>query len=155
MLLPKPSIEFKHQLLLSVLLVICCVPVGMISWISAQQCNDLTIHPLASELINRTPDADGIIHVTYSFADPSISAEEKASIQTAITEWNNFSSSTRVRFDETPPGASADFDFAQSDDENLTGGCAGYDPRLERINYSPAWRQRAQASSENGASDCT
>ena len=140
----------KTRLLLILLFVFFLLLGGVASWVSAQQCNSSNF-PIPSELRNRAADANGIIHVTYSFADSNISGEEKAAIQTAIAEWNNLSSSTKVKFDEAGTGASPDFDFAPSDDPNLTGGCAGYDHRLERVDYSSAWTQRAKASPDAGA----
>jgi hypothetical protein len=119
------------------------------SFVSAQQClNSSNISP---ELKTKQPDANGIIHVTYSFNDPNISAAEKKAILNAIGQWNAFSGTTHVTFEPVQGTDSANIDFKQSDDATQTSGCAAFKPLNGRVYYSPGWQQRAQNNEAAGA----
>lgn len=119
------------------------------SFASGQQC--LNSADISSELKNKQPDANGIIHVSYSFNDPNISAVDKNAILNAIGQWNAVSSTTRVTFDPAQPPASGNIEFKQSDDTNETGLCAAFRPATGRVYYGPGWQQRAQNSQAAGA----
>ena len=65
-------------LLAAMVLSICGF--GAITFLRAQQCADRTQFPLAPALKDKTPDADGIIHITYSFTDSHIPLNSQAAI---------------------------------------------------------------------------
>ena len=88
------------ELYLVMHVVVLGLCLGTITFLRAQQCSNRTQFPLATELKNRTPDANGIIHVTYSFSDTNIPASSKAAIYVAIAQWNDYTSSSKVKFDE-------------------------------------------------------
>ena len=116
---------------------------------TAQNC--LSADNVAGELKNRAVAADGKIHVTYSFNDPSISQTAKKAIENAITQWNNKSGTTKVVFDLAPQGSSGDLEFKASTNSADTGGCAGYKSATGRVYYSPEWETRAFNSESAGA----
>jgi hypothetical protein len=68
----------------------------------AQEC-DVTRN-LPSELRNRQPDAFGVVHVTYSFADSNITEQEKNAILNALAQWNSGKDTTGVQFDQAGGG---------------------------------------------------
>jgi hypothetical protein len=144
----KNQVQLWRNSAVALLAIVCGLCLGLL-YVQAQQCDPTAV--LSSELRNRTPDGDGIIHVMYSFADPNITTEQKAAIENALSQWSGVSSSTKVRFDPAPPNTSGDLDFQSSTNQNLTGGCAGYDETASRVYYSPEWQQRAQASTSAGA----
>jgi hypothetical protein len=146
--LPGPT-SIESLLLLSAIVLSLCA--GTITFLRAQQCADRTLAPLAPALKNRTPDADGIIHITYSFTDSNIPLSSQTAISIAIGQWNSFSSSTKVKFELAPAGSPGDLQFAGSTNEDLTHGCIAHDPSTHIINYDPAWSQRADGSLNAGA----
>lgn len=105
---------------------------------------------IAPELRNRSPAADGKIHVTYSFNDPNISQASKSAILNSIDQWNGQSDTTKVMFD-LASGSTADLEFKASADVGDTGGCAGYKAASGRVYYSPEWEERAANSESAGA----
>jgi hypothetical protein len=80
--------------------------------VNAQQC--LSSSDVSPELKNKEADENGIIHVTYSFNDPSISTADRNAIVNAIGQWNGVSSTTHVTLELATPPASgniiAEFD---------------------------------------------
>src|SRR6266403_181202 len=145
-----PQLKSIKSLLLLTAIVVS-LGAGTITFLRAQQCANRTQFPLAPALKNKTPDANGIIHITYSFADSNIPANSQVAIGLAIGQWNNFSSSTKVRFDLAPSGSAGDLQFAPSDDTRLTFGCIAHDSSTHRVNYSRAWSERAADNSNAGA----
>ena len=146
--LPQPK-NIKSLLLLTAIVV--SLGAGTITLLRAQQCANRTDFPLASALKDKTPDANGIIHITYSFTDSNIPANSQVAIGLAIGQWNNFSSSTKVKFDLAPSGTAGDLKFSPSDNTSLTAGCIAHNARTQTINYSQAWSQRADGSFNAGA----
>lgn len=142
--------SIRSLLLLAAMFLSLCV--GAITFLRAQQCANRSQFPLASALKNRAPDADGIIHVTYSFTDPNIPLSSQTAINIAIGQWNGFSSSTKVKFDPAPAGSTGDLVFSPSNDTSLTAGCIAHNSLDHHINYSQAWSQRADGSLSAGAS---
>ena len=146
--LPRPT-SIKSLLLLTTMVVSLCA--GTITFLRAQQCANRTQFPLSSALKNKTPDANGIIHITYSFSDSNIPASSQIAIGLALGQWNGFSSSTKVKFDLAPSGTAGDLVFSPSDDTTLTAGCIAHDSLTHVINYSQAWSARAANSFNAGA----
>src|SRR5258708_1245147 len=118
--LPGPTRMISLLLLSAIGLSLCA---GTITFLRAQQCANRAQFPLASALKNRTRDASGVVHITYGFSDPNISANAKAAILMAIGQWNSFTTSTKVKFELAPNGSVSDLEFHPSDDSNLTAGC--------------------------------
>ena len=141
--------SIKSLLLLSAIVLSLCA--GTITFLRAQQCANRTQAPLAPALKDRTPDANGIIHITYSFTDSHIPLNSQAAISIAIGQWNGFTSSTKVKFELAPEGTAGDLQFSLSDDTRLTAGCIAHDPSTHIINYSPAWSERANNLSAGAA----
>lgn len=146
--LPYPT-SIKSFLLLSVIVLSLCA--GTITFLRAQQCADRAQFPLASVLKDRAPDANGIIHVTYSFTDSNIPLNSQTAISMAIGQWNSFSSSTKVKFELAPSGSAGDLQFSPSDDTRLTFGCIAHDSSTHTVNYSQAWSERADNLSAGAA----
>jgi len=139
----KSSQARNGKLLLLLTGTVLGLCIGTITFIRAQQCANRTQFPLADVLKQGTPDADGIIHVTYSFADPNISGNAKLAISMAISQWNSVSSSTKVKFEEAASGSAGDLVFSPSNDTSLTAGCIAHNSFDHHINYSQAWSERA------------
>ncbi len=131
----KPTIAPSRGVILLMLLSTVVLFLAVVSLVKAQQC--ISSSPLAPELRNRPPDANGIIHVSYSFNDPNISQASKDAILNALGQWNGVSNSTHVVFDQAAPGAFPDLEFKGSDNAADTGGCAAYRPSSTRVFYSP------------------
>lgn len=102
------------------------------------------------------PDSNGIIHVTYRFVDASGNATTPpahvlSAVEAAIQQWNNRTSTTRVVIEPAQPNAIPTLEFMPSQDPEKTGLCAGYDPELDRVHYNSGFEQRAQNSTNDGA----
>ncbi|HYX71187.1 MAG TPA: M57 family metalloprotease, partial [Nitrososphaera sp.] len=145
----KHKKTLRHASLAALVVVICSLILCVIQFAGAQQCS--TDQQLSGALRTRAPDANGIIHVTYSFADANLATPERNAILNAISQWNGGSASTKVQFDLAPAGTSSDLEFKPSNDPSQTGGCAGYLSTTGRVYYSPEWQQRAQNSAAAGA----
>src|SRR5215217_2897930 len=93
----------------------------------AQQCQPTNVDNL-SRFSNKPRDGNGNIHVTvnYSAGTEASNAIVTRAMQSAIAEWNTYSSSTHVVFDPATPGQQADLDFYHTVDASLTGGCAHF-----------------------------
>jgi hypothetical protein len=139
----------KSLLLLFAMVLSLCA--GTITFLRAQQCANRTQFPLASALKDKIPDANGIIHITYSFTDSNIPLTSQTAINMAIGQWNSFSSSTKVKFEEAPTGSAGDLQFSPSDNQDITFGCIAHDPSTHHVNYSQAWSERADGSMSAGA----
>ena len=146
--LPKIT-SIRSLLLLSVMVLSLCA--GTITFLRAQQCANRAQFPLAPVLKNKTPDASGIIHITYSFTDSNIPLNSQTAISIAIGQWNSFSSSTKVKFELAPSGSAGDLQFSPSDNTGLTSGCIAHDSSTHTINYSQAWSERADNLSAGAA----
>jgi hypothetical protein len=118
----------------------------------AQQCANRSNFPLADVLKTRAPDTNGIIHVTYSFANSNITNADKLAFSIAIGQWNGVASSTKVTFEEASGGSAGDLVFSASDNQDLTAGCIAHNPINHHINYSQAFLERAEGSASAGAS---
>lgn len=113
-----------------VLIVAVSVTALTLGWVVstlAQQCQPTNVDNL-SRFVNRPRDGNGNIHITvnYSAGTEASNATITRAMQTAIREWNTYSSSTHVVFDPVTPGQQADLSFYHTVDPSLTGGCARY-----------------------------
>ena len=75
--------KWWRKLSAALLAVLCGLWFGLF-YGQAQQCDPTAV--LSPALRNRPQDTNGIIHVTYSFADPNITAQERAAIENALTQ---------------------------------------------------------------------
>jgi hypothetical protein len=103
----------------------------------------------------KVPDSNGVIHVTYAFVDATGAPTTPpqailASVNKAVQQWNGFTSSTQVVFEPAPPNTSANIEFFPDESPDV-GLCAAYDPGDDRIHYNSGQQQRAQNSSDDGA----
>ena len=131
--------------LLGVTLIILAITIS----ISALDC--IPTSDFSSALLNREPQGDGKIHITYNLSDPSIPQSAKAAIENAVAQWNSQSGSTGVFIEPAPQGQSGDVEFKNSTNLDDTGLCAGYKPSTQRIYYNPDWESRAANSVSAGA----
>ena len=145
-----PARNNKSLAFLTIAVLSICF--GTITFLRAQQCANRTQYPLADALKNRAPDANGVIHITYSFSDPNISLNDKTAFALAIGQWNGVTSTTKVKLDEASSGSAGDLVFSPSTDTSLTSGCIAHNSLNHHINYSTAWSERADGSLGAGAS---
>lgn len=142
----------SHRLTVFVLsAMVLGVSAGTITLLKAQQCANRAQYPLSSALKNKTPDANGIIHITYSFTDSNIPLNSQTAISIAIGQWNSLSSSTKVKFELAPSGSAGDLQFSPSNDQSLTAGCIAHNSLTQTINYNQAWSERANNLSAGAA----
>jgi hypothetical protein len=66
--------------------------------------------------------------VDYSAGTEGSNAIITRAMQSAIAEWNTYSSLTHVVFDPATPGQQADLAFYHTVSSSLTGGCAHFSP---------------------------
>src|SRR6185369_8838208 len=120
-----------------ILLVAVSVTALTVGWVVstlAQQCQQSSDDNL-SRFVNRPRDGNGNIHITvnYSGSTEATNAIITRAMQTAIREWNTYSSSTHVVFDPATPGQQADLSFFHTISSTLTGGCAHFSSDSNRI----------------------
>jgi hypothetical protein len=105
----KREKALRYVSLAALLITICSLMLCVMRFVEAQQCS--TQQPLSGSLRYRVPDANGIIHVTYSFADANLATPERNAILNAISQWNGSTASTRIQFDPAPAGTVSDLEF--------------------------------------------
>lgn len=99
----------------------------------------------------RTRDARGLYHINVDYEGGSEgvpSATMERLMKEAVAEWNSFSCTTGVEFDPAPIGQ-ADLDFAFTNDETSTLGCAAYNPAAIRIWWGPNLQARLASLGED------
>lgn len=106
-------------------ILVSFVLLGMIGISIAQQCMQST-KLNALRIGTMVPDQNGVIHVTYAFVDASGNpATPPTAVESAVTkavqQWNNFTSTTHVKFEPAAANTSATIQFKPSTDPNLTG----------------------------------
>jgi hypothetical protein len=98
----------------------------------AQQCKSAD---LMARFVNKPRDSNGKIHITVNYAaagtvpDPAIGR----AMESAIAEWNTFSSTSQVIFEPAPAGQNGDLNFVWTDDSSKTGGCANFNEASSTI----------------------
>ena len=115
----------------------------------AQQCKQSSDDNL-SRFSNKPRDGNGNIHITvnYSAGTEGSNAIITRAMQSAIAEWNSYSSSTHVVFDPATPGQQADLDFYHTTSSTLTGGCAHFSPDTSRIYHGAELETRLSSMGE-------
>jgi len=104
-------------------ILVSFVLLGMIGISIAQQCMQST-KLNALRIGTMVPDQNGVIHVTYAFVDASGNpATPPTAVESAVTkavqQWNNFTSTTHVKFEPAAANTSATIQFKPSTDPNL------------------------------------
>lgn len=128
---------------------------GIFAVAVAQQCmpsSDLN----ALRIGTKVPDSNGIIHILYKFVDANGNpatppAAVASSAAKATAQWNAFTSTTHVVFEQVTANTAADIEFKPTQNLSDTGICAAYHSDNDRIYYNPGFEQRAQNSSDDGA----
>jgi len=116
----------------------------------AQQCQQTSDDNL-SRFVNKPRDGNGNIHITvnYSGSTEATNATVTRAMETAIREWNTYSSSTHVVFDPAPAGQQGDLAFYHTTSSALTGGCAHFSPDTSRIFHGTELEARLASMGED------
>ena len=153
---PSPESNACYQrpthagtILLTVAVSVIALTLGWVVSTLAQQCQPTNVDNL-SRFNNRTRDGNGNIHITvnYSAGPEAANAIITRAMQSAIAEWNTYSSSTHVVFDPATPGQQADLDFYHTVDSSLTGGCAHFSSETSRIFHGAELESRLATMGE-------
>lgn len=135
-----------------VLVIAVSVTTLTLGWIVstlAQQCKPTEVDNL-SRFNNKPRDGNGNIHITvnYSAGTEGSNAIITRAMQSAIAEWNTYSSSTHVVFDPATPGQQADLNFYHTLSSTLTGSCAHFSAETNRIYHGAELEARLSALGE-------
>ena len=104
--------------------------------VTQAQCQD---YLFAYRVCSTPRGSDGKKHITVNFAGGSEgvpSATERQAIEAAINEWNKYSATSGVIFEQAPAGTTAVLEFAFSTNSTAgtsTGGCARHNVQSSRI----------------------
>ena len=137
-------------ILLVVAVSVTALTLGWVVSTLAQQCQQTGDDNL-SRFVNKPRDGNGNIHVTvnYSGSTEATNATITRAMETAIREWNTYSSSTHVVFDPATPGQQADLSFFHTTSSTLTGGCAHFSPDSNRIYHGAELEARLASMGED------
>lgn len=137
-------------ILLIVAVSVTAMTLGWVVSTLAQQCQQSSDDNL-SRFVNRPRDGNGNIHITvnYSGSTEATNATITRAMQTAIREWNTYSSSTHVVFDPAPAGQQGDLSFFHTTSSTLTGGCAHFSPDSSRIYHGSELEARLASMGED------
>jgi matrixin len=115
----------------------------------SQQCQPSTFDDL-SRFRNMPRDSNGVLHLTVNYGAGSgqTNASVTHAMETAVAEWNSYSSITKVFFEPVAPGQQANLDFYHTTDSVLTGGCARYSLGYDRIYHGQELEDRLTALNE-------
>jgi hypothetical protein len=110
----------------------------------AQVCQSIVIDD-RKRFVNATPKSDGLIHMTVNYIGGKAGTPDsnmKQAMQTAVSEWNSFSTTSGVKLDAVPDGTGADLEFAFTADDTQANGCARFDLDSMRIYWGNSLKSR-------------